>query len=114
MCRQGRIPPQPRPDERVHAGNLPGLVAEAFDAAAIAVPRRDNALLFPGPEPVVAYLASVLTLQGVPEAADLRRSIVAGLEDTARARFRTLRGGIWREPKGYAVVSATVGIVSRS
>ena len=80
----------------------------AFDAATIVVLHRDDALLFPGPEPVVAYLGSVLTLQGVPEDADLRRSITVGLEAAARARFRTLPGGIWREPKGYTGVTAAV------
>jgi len=106
LAAHGITPPAP-PDERVHGGNLPGLVAEGFDAATVTVLHRDNALLFPGPEPVVAYLASTLTLQGVPEDAGLRRSVVAGLETAARARFRTRPGGIWREPKGYTVVTAT-------
>ncbi|HEY0934190.1 MAG TPA: methyltransferase domain-containing protein [Trebonia sp.] len=102
------ITPLPSPDDHVHGGNLPDQVVEGFAASgAVAVLRRDNALLFPGPEPVVAYLASVLTLRGVPEHAELRRSVTAGLENAARARFRTLPGGLWREPKGYVVVTAT-------
>jgi SAM-dependent methyltransferase len=101
------ITPPPSPDERVHSGNLPALVAAAFASDTIRVLRRDNALLFPGPEPVVAYLASVLTLQGVPDDPELRQAITADLDAAARARFRTLPDGIWREPKGYVVVTAT-------
>lgn len=101
------ITPLPSPDDNVHGGNLPDLVGLGFAAEGMRVLRRDNALLFPGPEPVVAYLASVLTLQGVSEDADLRAVIMADLDKAARARFRTLPGGIWREPKGYVVVTAT-------
>ncbi|WP_194921474.1 hypothetical protein [Catenulispora rubra] len=101
------ITPPPSPDERVHGGNLPAFVAAGFAPDTIRVLRRDNALLFPGPEPVVAYLASILTLQGVPDDPDLHRAITADLDKAARARFRTLSDGIWREPKGYVVVTAT-------
>jgi SAM-dependent methyltransferase len=101
------ITPPPSPDENVHGGNLPDLVAHSFDAAGMTILRRDNALLFTEPEPVVAYLASILTLQGVPEEPRLRQAIIADLDETARARFRTLPGGIWREPKGYVIVTAT-------
>ncbi len=97
----------PTPDERVHGGNLPDLVAHGFGADAVRILRRDNALVFPDPEPVVAYLRSTLTLLGVPEDAALRAAITADLDETTRARFRTLPGGIWREPKGYVVVTAT-------
>ena len=100
------ITPLPSPDDNVHGGNLPELVARAFDPDGIRVLRRDDALLFPGPEPVVAYLTSVLTLQGVPEDAELRREITAGLDAAARARFRSLPEGVWRDPKGYVVVTA--------
>lgn len=96
----------PTPNERVHSGNIADLVAAGFDAETIRVLRRDNALIFPGPEPVVAYLLSTLTLLGVPEDAELRRSIAEDLDATARARFRALPGGIWRDPKGYVVVTA--------
>lgn len=101
------ITPLPSTDENVHGGNLPEMVAEVFATRTIGVLRRDNALLFPSPEPVVAYLVSVLTLYGVPDDADLRRSITADLDAAARARFRTLPGGLWREPKGYVAVTAT-------
>ena len=101
------ITPPPSPDENVHGGNLPDLVAHSFDAAGMTILRRDNALLFTEPGPVVAYLASILTLQGVPEEPRLRQAIIADLDETARARFRTLPGGIWREPKGYVIVTAT-------
>lgn len=105
MARHGITLP-PTPDERVHSGNLPELVAHGFPAESIRVLHRDNALLFPGPEPLVAYLLSTLTLLGVPEDEELRRSITADLDAAARARFCTLAGGLWREPKGYAVVTA--------
>ncbi|WP_370383331.1 class I SAM-dependent methyltransferase [Catenulispora sp. GAS73] len=95
------------PDEHVHGGNLPALVAAAFAPDTVRVLRRENALLLPGPEPVVAYLASILTLQGVPDDPDLHRAVTADLDEAARARFRTLPDGIWREPKGYVVVTAT-------
>jgi len=101
------ITPPPSSDERVHSGNLPALVAAGFAPDTVQVLRRDNALLFPGPEPVVAYLASVLTLKGVPDDPDLRQAITADLDKAARARFHTLPDGIWREPKGYVVVTAT-------
>lgn len=106
MARHGLTPP-PTPTERVHSGNLPGLVAQGFQPGTIKVLRRDGALVFPAPEPVIAYLLSTLTLLGVPEDADLRRSLTADIDATARARFRTLPGGIWRDPKGYVIVSAT-------
>ncbi|MEZ0110894.1 SAM-dependent methyltransferase [Catenulispora sp. EB89] len=106
LAGHGITPPR-SPDEHVHGGNLPGLVAEAFDPDTVHVLRRENALLLPGPEPVVAYLASILTLQGVPDDPDLHRTIIDDLDKAARARFRALPDGIWREPKGYVVVTAT-------
>jgi SAM-dependent methyltransferase len=106
MARHGITLP-PTPTERVHSGNLPGLVAHGFAPDTISVLRRDNALIFPGPEPVIAYLVSTFTLLGVPEDSELRRSLTADLDATARARLRTLPGGIWRDPKGYVIVTAT-------
>lgn len=106
LARHGITVP-PTPDERVHGGNLPDLVAQGFDADTIGILRRENALVFPAPEPVVAYMISTLTLLGVPEDSELRQNIIADLDSAARARFAALPDGVWREPKGYVVVTAT-------
>ena len=100
------IPLLPPVDDKVHGGNLPDLVARGFDTGEPRVLRRDNALVFDDPEPVVRYLTSVFTLQGVPEDPALRQAITADLDAAARARFRTLPGGLWRDPKGYVLVTA--------
>ncbi|WP_344657302.1 class I SAM-dependent methyltransferase [Catenulispora subtropica] len=107
LVRNG-VAPAPSPGDRVHGGNLPSMVALSFDSDSIRILRRDNTLVFPSPEPVSAYLASTLTLQGVPDDGALRAAIVADLEASARAAFRTLPGGVWREPKGYVIVTASL------
>lgn len=106
----------PSPSERVHGGNLPGIVAEGLglgpdsgpDSGSISILRRDDALVFPDPAPVVAYLVSTLTLHGVPDDSPLRAPITADLDAAARAAFRTLPGGVWRDPKGYVIVTASL------
>lgn len=60
-------------------------MALGFDARRIDVVRRDNALVFPSHEPVVA-----------------------DLDASARAVFRSMPGGVWREPKGYVIVTAAL------
>ncbi|WP_238010072.1 class I SAM-dependent methyltransferase [Dactylosporangium sp. AC04546] len=86
----------------VDASNLPGMVASVFGI--VEVERHDNALVFPGPEPMVAYAVSMLSGFGVPDDHPLRPSIVDSITERAAALFAS--ASTVEDPKGYVVVSA--------
>ena len=99
------LPVPVRPNDLVNSDNLPDLIADVFGN--VEVVRRDNALVVPDPEPVIAYCASMLTLAGVAAESPERRAVVASLDVEIRRRFAA-DGGPWREPKGYVICVATV------
>ena len=87
----------------VHAGNLPGMVESVFGACEVVT--VDSALVFPEPEPIIAYCLTLLRLGGVPDDGPVRAQVEAELEAAIRARFAEL-GGVWQDPKGYVVCVA--------
>lgn len=90
------------PDYRGLASSedLPGRMREVFGQ--VSVTRRDNALVFTEPEPVVRYGVSVLALYGLPPRAEGYAEAVAELDRRTRRWFEENRGP-WRDPKGYTV-----------
>lgn len=80
--------------------DLPGRMREVF--AEVSVTRRDNALVFTEPGPVVRYAVSVLALYGLPPRAEGYAEAVAELELRTRRWFEENQGP-WRDPKGYSV-----------
>lgn len=99
------LPEPVSPDDLVNSDNLPDLVTDVFGH--VEVVRRDNALVVPDPEPVIAYCASTLTLSGIAADSPERRTIIAGLDAEIRRRFAA-SGAPWREPKGYVICVATI------
>jgi SAM-dependent methyltransferase len=87
---------------KVHGGNLPGIVERVFGNARVY--RRDNALVFDSPEPVIAYAVSCLPFLGVTADDPLHPHIAATIAAKARARFAEQPR--WRDPKGYVIVTA--------
>lgn len=68
----------------------------------VSVTRRDNALVFTEPGPVVRYTVSVLALYGLPPQAEGYGEAVAELDRRARRWFEENKEP-WRDPKGYTV-----------
>jgi SAM-dependent methyltransferase len=99
------LPDPVTPNELVNSDNLPDLVTDVFGH--VEVVRRDNALVVPSPEPVIAYCASMLTLSGVAADSPERRAVIADLDAEVRRRFAA-GGAPWREPKGYVICVATI------
>jgi SAM-dependent methyltransferase len=93
-----------RPDSliKIHSGNLPAIVKRVFGNAR--VHRRDNALVFDSPEPVIAYAVSCLTFVGVTVDNPLHQQVAATVAAKARALFAEQPR--WRDPKGYVIVTA--------
>ena len=87
---------------KVHGGNLPETVRQIFGNAR--VHRRDNALVFDSPEPVIAYAVSCLAFFGVTADDPLHPQIVATI--AAKARVLFAEQPRWRDPKGYLIVTA--------
>jgi SAM-dependent methyltransferase len=87
---------------KIHSGNLPGIVRRVFGNARIH--RRDNALVFDSPEPVIAYAMSCLPFVGVTVDDPLYREISATVAAKARALFAEQPR--LRDPKGYVIVTA--------
>lgn len=87
---------------KVHGGNLPEMVKRVFGNAR--VHRRDNALVFDSPEPVIAYAVSCLTFFGVTADDPLHKHVSATIAAKARALFAERPR--WRDPKGYVIVTA--------
>ena len=100
VVRRHGVRPPPGPGDRVHAGNLPEMVEEAFGACDVRT--VDSALVFHEPEPVARYCLSTLTLRGVPGEGPLRDAVARDVEAEVRLRFAAL-DGVWRDPKGYVV-----------
>jgi SAM-dependent methyltransferase len=107
LTAHGISPPEP-PNSLVHAGNLPGMVADTFGSAATHVRPVKGALLFPGPEPVIRYLLTTLTLSGVADDGPLREAVAHDIDARVRAQFERIAGP-WRDPKGYIICSAVAG-----
>ncbi|WP_017584095.1 class I SAM-dependent methyltransferase [Nocardiopsis valliformis] len=80
--------------------DLPGRMREVF--ADVSVTRRDNALVFAEPEPVIRYAVSVLALYGLPPGAEGYAAAVAELGHRTRRWFEENQGP-WRDPKGYTL-----------
>lgn len=97
------IEPPVLPNSKVHSGNLPELVREEFGS--VIEYRRDNALLFTNPRPLLRFAHSLFGFYGValdsPERSDVCTAVAAAVEQ----RFASLDGP-WREPKGYIICSA--------
>ncbi|GAA1462578.1 hypothetical protein GCM10009603_31900 [Nocardiopsis exhalans] len=79
--------------------DLPGRMREVFGE--VSVTRRDNALVFAEPEPVIRYAVSVLALYGLPPGAE-GYAAAAELGHRTRRWFEENQGP-WRDPKGYTV-----------
>ncbi|MGV9678813.1 class I SAM-dependent methyltransferase [Nocardia sp. NPDC003482] len=74
----------------------------------VTVDRRDDALIFPTPDTVLAY-ADVLArfACGVPEDSPHRSQIAHSVGLEVREWFHR-HGGPWRDPKGYTVLTAAL------
>ncbi|WP_194818647.1 class I SAM-dependent methyltransferase [Nocardia sp. XZ_19_385] len=90
----------------VNAETLPPLMNEAFGTATLL--RRDNALVFDSPEPLIHFAASLFTFDGIapdnPHRAAILTDLTADIEDW----FTYHPGQAWRDPKGYLVATATI------
>lgn len=84
----------------VHAENLPGMVESVFGSCEVVT--VDSALVFPEPEPIIAYCLTALTMSSVPNEGPVREQVETDLKRAIRERFAQL-GGVWRDPKGYVV-----------
>ena len=98
----GVQPEQDIPNERVHADNVVELLLGSF--ARVEVHEHDNALVFPEPEPLIAYAASLLPFYGVGPVSSHRVRVLHVIARRARAWFG--EHGTWRDPKGYVVCVA--------
>lgn len=87
----------------VHGGTIVELVRGSFSD--VTVQRRDNALVFDSPEPVVAYAVSCLNGFGVRPDDPRRPEVVATIRERAQRLF--VGRSRLRDPKGYVVVTAS-------
>ncbi|AUG75087.1 SAM-dependent methyltransferase [Kitasatospora sp. MMS16-BH015] len=101
-ARHGVRPTAPA-DNGVHWSSLPGLIGEVFGA--VLTVRQENALVFPDPAPAVTFALALLGLHGVPAGAAQHAAVAAGVTAQIEAWFAA-EGGPWRDPKGYAVLTA--------
>ncbi len=99
---EGLEPDQDLPNDRVHGDNIVGLLLGSFDR--VDLHEHDNALVFPEPEPLIAFAASLLPFHGVGPASPRRTSVLHAISRRARAWFG--EQGEWRDPKGYVVCVA--------
>lgn len=86
----------------VHGDNVEELVSASFGE--IEVHRYDNALVFPGPAPLVAFAASLLAFYGLAPDAPQSGAVVETMMRLATAWF--VDNETWRDPKGYVVCVA--------
>lgn len=91
-------------NDRVNQENLPEMVRNVFGNAQLT--QRPNSFEFRHLEPAVKYLASCLTLFGVPDDVAVRSQAIATFQE-AVARQIEAHDGLWQPPKGYCVVTAT-------
>ncbi len=102
IANEGLQPDQDVPNDRVHADNVVDLLLESFGR--VDVHRHDNALVFPEPEPLIAYAAALLPFYGVGPASTRRVPLLREIARQARAWF--VDHQTWRDPKGYVVCVA--------
>lgn len=91
-------------NDRVNQENLPDMVRNVFGNAHLT--QRPNSFEFRHPEPAVKYLASCLTLLGVPDDVALRSQAIAAFQEAVTRQIEE-HDGLWQPPKGYCVVTAT-------
>jgi SAM-dependent methyltransferase len=94
----------PRGDDLLNSDSLADVLRAGFGGE-VRTLRRDSALVFHEPEPIIAYCLTMLPLSGVgeddPRFGELGQAVV----EIVRTRFAGL-GGVWRDPKGFVVCTA--------
>lgn len=93
----------PPPNSLVHSGNLPAAVETVFGNATVT--RYENALLFPGPQPLAEFAIALLAFYGVGRGSEAYEPASAALVSRAEHWFATNHRP-WRDPKGYSVIRA--------
>lgn len=104
VARELGLEPPSKGLANVHSDNLPGMMTDVFGS--VDVVRHDNALVFPEPDPLIAFAVAVFTLCGIlpdspvrPEAVDLvTRRVHEWFEHNDRP---------WRDPKGYTACATS-------
>lgn len=91
-------------DDRVNQQNLPELVHSVFGNAQLT--QRPNSFRFTTAEPAVKYLATCLTLFGIPADPELRTRAITAFHQAVTGQLNA-HHGLWQPPKGYCVVTAT-------
>ncbi|MEV6279929.1 class I SAM-dependent methyltransferase [Nocardia sp. NPDC051832] len=94
------------PPYTVDADSLPPLMNEVFGTATLL--RRDNALVFDSPGPLIQFAESLFTFDGIGPGNPHRSAILTDLTADIEDWFTYHPGQAWRDPKGYLVATATV------
>jgi SAM-dependent methyltransferase len=89
----------------VDSDTAPDMLHDVFGNTLVR--RYDNTLIFTTPDPLVRFAAAVSSFCGVaPEHPD-KDAILADVETELRDWFAAEPGRVWRDPKGYTVLTAT-------
>ncbi|MFC3965142.1 class I SAM-dependent methyltransferase [Nocardia jiangsuensis] len=90
----------------VHSDTLPDMMRDVFGD--VMVVRYDNALVFDRPQPLIAFAEALFSFCGVAPDEPRRGQILSDVAAAAEHWFAEHPGAVWRDPKGYSVVAATV------
>ncbi|MGW0249176.1 class I SAM-dependent methyltransferase [Nocardia goodfellowii] len=100
------IDPADAPPYTVDADTLAPLMDQTFGTVQLL--RRDNALVFDSPAPLIQFAEALFTFDGIapdnPNRAAILNDLTADIEDW----FTYHAGEAWRDPKGYLVATATI------
>ncbi|WP_067846668.1 class I SAM-dependent methyltransferase [Nocardia lijiangensis] len=94
------------PLRTVDSETLPGLMSDLFRA--VRVQRRDNALVFDAPAPLIRFAEAIFGPRGIPADHPDRDAVLADLSADVEDWFAHHPGRTWRDPKGYVIATAIV------
>ncbi|WP_067650164.1 class I SAM-dependent methyltransferase [Nocardia harenae] len=102
----GLRPPDGMLNDAVHSATLPPMMREVFGD--VTVENYDNALIFDRPRPLIAFAEALFSFCGVAAGEPRRAQVLGDVSDEVERWFAERPGAVWRDPKGYIVVAATV------
>ncbi|WP_342216159.1 class I SAM-dependent methyltransferase, partial [Nocardia abscessus] len=90
----------------VNSTTLPKMMTVVFGD--VRIHRRDNALIFDTPEPLIRFAEALFSFCGVDAASPHRAAILDAVTADINDWFDAHPGQCWRDPKGYIVATANI------